>query len=301
MLPIVAFTVFIVLLLILDLGVFHRKGHKVSVKEALWWSCFWIALALLFGVGVYYFKGYETALKYYAGYLIEKSLSVDNLFVFLLVFKCFSIPDKYQHRVLFWGIIGALIMRGLFIWLGVALVQQFSWVLYIFGAFLVYTGIQLARNKDLEIDPQNNIIMKLFEKIMPVTRELHEDKFFIKRGAQYVATPMFLALLSIETTDVIFAFDSIPAIFGITLDPFVIYTSNVFAILGLRSLYFALSALMGMFEYLHYGLAVILVFIGIKMLIEPFLHIPIGISIAVLAFVLIGSMLISYFTAEKKG
>ena len=272
-------------MLTLDLTVFHRKAHTIKFKEAVAWSIFWISLAAIFAVIVYFWRGKATSLDFVTGYLIEESLSVDNLFVFLLIFKFFKVPGHFQHKVLFWGIIGALVMRFVFIFAGVALINRFHWIIYVFGAFLVYTGIKLFKQSDSDVQPEQNPVLKAFRKIMPVTKDYVGGKFFVRDKGLY-ATPLFLVLLVIETTDVVFAADSIPAILAITRDPFIVYTSNVFAILGLRSLYFALAGMMELFHYLHYGLAVILTFIGIKMLISNFVHMPTAIALGVVAGVL---------------
>lgn len=272
-------------MLTLDLTVFHRKAHTIKFKEAVAWSIFWISLAAIFAVIVYFWRGKATSLDFVTGYLIEESLSVDNLFVFLLIFKFFKVPGHFQHKVLFWGIIGALVMRFVFIFAGVALINRFHWIIYVFGAFLVYTGIKLFKQSDSDVQPEHNPVLKAFRKIMPVTKDYVGGKFFVRDKGLY-ATPLFLVLLVIETTDVVFAADSIPAILAITRDPFIVYTSNVFAILGLRSLYFALAGMMELFHYLHYGLAVILTFIGIKMLISNFVHMPTAIALGVVAGVL---------------
>ncbi len=285
----VIFNIFVLAMLALDLGVFHRKAHEVKVKEALVWSFVWIALALLFNVGVYFWQGTQTALEFLTGYLIEKSLSVDNIFVFLLIFSYFRVPFLYQHKVLFWGILGALVMRAIFIATGVTLIQKFHWIIYVFGGFLILTGIKMALQKDMEIHPERNPVLRLFQRFIPVTKDYEDDKFFFKRSGRYFATPLFITLLIVETTDLIFAVDSIPAILAITIDPFIVYTSNVFAILGLRALYFALAGIMQLFHYLHYGLSAILVFVGIKMLLADLYKIPVGISLGVVA----GSLLIS--------
>jgi tellurite resistance protein TerC len=289
----VGFNVFVLGMLALDLGVFHRQSHEVSIREALMWSAVWVALALAFNAGVYYFRGPEAGIEFLAGYLIEKALSVDNIFVFLLIFSYFRVPPQYQHKVLFWGIIGALVMRAVFIALGVALIRQFHWVIYVFGAFLVYTGIRIAREKEKEIHPEQNPVVRLFRRLMPVTGEYHGDSFFVREGARRAATPLFIALLVVETTDVIFAVDSIPAILAITDDAFIVYTSNVFAILGLRALYFALAGLMQMFHYLHYGLAAILVFVGAKMLLADVYKLPVAAALGVVAGILLVSVIAS--------
>ncbi len=290
----IGFNLFVLAMLALDLGVFHRKAHVVKIKEALIWSAVWITLALLFNVGVYYWRGPQTALEFLTGYLLEKSLSVDNVFVFLLIFSYFRVPALCQHKVLFWGILGALIMRAVFIAAGITLIQQFHWVIYVFGAFLIFTGIKMALQKDKEIHPEKNPVIKLFRRLMPVTKD-YDDKsrFFVRKDGRIHATPLFVALLVVETTDVIFAVDSIPAILAITHDPFIVYTSNVFAILGLRALYFALAGIMQLFHHLHYGLSAILVFVGVKMLIADMYKIPIGIALGVVAGILLVSVIAS--------
>lgn len=268
------FNVFILAMLIVDLVVLHKEDETVSIKEALYWTGAWIVLALLFGIGVYYYMGSQTALDYYTGYLIEKSLSVDNIFVFLLVFTYFKVPDEFQHKVLFWGIFGALVMRLLFIFTGVALIERFHWIIYVFGGFLVFTGIKLAMEKDKEVHPERNPVLKLVRRFFPTTKNYHGSKFFIRKMGRLIATPLFIVLVVIETTDLVFALDSIPAILAITRDEFIIYSSNAFAILGLRALYFAVSGVMRLFHYLHYGLSAILVFVGIKMMLSELYHIP---------------------------
>ena len=292
-LPWVAFNLFVLAMLALDLGVFHRQAHVVNVKEALLWSAIWIALALFFNLGIYFWRGPETALEFLTGYLIEKSLSVDNIFVFLMLFSYFRVPALYQHKVLFWGILGALIMRAIFIAMGVTLIQKFHWVIYVFGAFLILTGIKMALQKGKEIHPEKNPVLRLFRRWMPVTDHYEDGKFFVKRDRHYLATPLFVVLLVVETTDLIFAVDSIPAILAITLDPFIVYTSNVFAILGLRALYFALAGIMQLFSYLHYGLSAILVFVGAKMLLTDIYKMPVGIALGVVAAILLLSVIAS--------
>lgn len=295
------FNVFIIVMLVIDLAVFHKKDTEESIKEALIWTGVWIALALIFGVGVYYYMSPQIALDYYTGYLIEKSLSVDNIFVFLLVFSYFNVPAKYQHKVLFWGIFGALVMRFFFIFAGVALIERFHWIIYVFGFFLVYTGIKLALEKDKEVHPERNPVLKLFRKFFPTTKSYHGSRFFIRKMGKLYATPLFIVLIVIETTDLIFAIDSIPAILAITRDEFIVYSSNAFAILGLRALYFAVSGIMRLFHYLHYGLSLILVFVGIKMLIEEFYHIPTPYALAFVALTLTVSIVASilYPQAEE--
>lgn len=287
------FNVFIVSMLIIDLTLFHNEDDEETIRKALIWTGVWIAMALVFGVGVYYFMGSQTALDYYTGYLIEKSLSVDNIFVFLLVFSYFKVPAEYQHKVLFWGIFGALVMRLAFIFTGVALLERFHWIVYVFGAFLVFTGIKLAMEKDKEIHPERNPILKLVRRIFPTTKTYHGSKFFIRRMGRTIATPLFVVLVVIETTDLVFALDSIPAILAITRDEFIVYSSNAFAILGLRALYFAVSGIMQLFHYLHYGLSLILVFVGVKMLMAEFYHIPTPFALAFIAVTLTVSIVAS--------
>jgi len=295
----IAFNIFVLAMLALDLGVFHRKAHVIKIKEALAWSAMWITLALLFNLGIYFWRGPETALEFLTGYVIEKSLSVDNIFVFLLIFSYFHVSSQYQHKVLFWGILGALIMRAIFIATGVTLIQKFHWVIYIFGAFLILTGIKMALQKDKKIHPERNPVLRLFRRFMPVTDRYEDGRFFVKRAGRYLATPLFIVLLVVETTDVIFAVDSIPAILAITLDPFIVYTSNVFAILGLRALYFALAGLMQLFHHLHYGLSVILVFVGVKMLISNIYEIPVGIALGLVVSILLISVIASVVRPRK--
>lgn len=296
----VYFNIFIVTMLLLDLLVFHRKEHEVKIKEALIWSAIWIALALLFNAGIYHYWGADKAMKFLAGYVLEKSLSVDNLFVFLLLFSYFKVPAAYQHNVLFWGIVGALVMRALFIFTGIALIERFHWIIYVFGGILIFTGAKLFAKSDNDVDPEKNIVLKLFRKIMPVTAEYRDKKFFVRENGRLYATPLFVVLLVVETTDVIFAMDSIPAILAISVDPFIVYTSNAFAILGLRALFFALSGLMKMFHYLNYGLGVILIFVGIKMVIAEFYKIPVAAALGVIAVVLTASIVISILRPQKQ-
>ncbi|HUN88210.1 MAG TPA: TerC family protein [Terriglobales bacterium] len=281
----VLFITFVAVMLVLDLAVFHRGARTVRVRSAMAWSAFWIALAGAFAVLVYFWHGKTPALEFVTGYLIEESLSVDNLFVFLLLFRYFKVPDQYQHKVLFWGIIGALVMRLAFIVLGVALIHRFEWITYIFGAFLVYTGIKLVRSEEIAVEPERNPVLRWVRKFLPVTPDYVDGKFFVRDAGLY-ATPLFLVLIVIETTDVIFAVDSIPAVLAITRDAFIVFTSNVFAILGLRSLYFALAGMLELFHFLHYGLAAILSFIGIKMLISHYYTIPTSIALGVVGVVL---------------
>jgi tellurite resistance protein TerC len=290
-LPWILFNVFVLIMLALDLGVFHKKDKPVTFKEALSWSGVWIALALIFNGWIYYRMGEQPALEFLTGYLIEKSLSVDNIFVFVLLFSYFKIPSKYQHRVLFWGIFGALIMRGIFIAAGAILIAKFHWIIYIFGAFLIYTGYNMFRQSAESMHPEDNPLVRWFTKRGKATDKLHGNDFFVEIDGKRLATPLFLCLLSIEFSDIIFAVDSIPAIFAITEDPFLVYTSNVFAILGLRSLYFALEGVISRFPYLRYGLGIILVFIGIKMLLADVYKIPIWASLLFIAVVLVASVL----------
>jgi tellurite resistance protein TerC len=295
----VLFNVFVLAMLAVDLFL-HRRDHTVGMKEALIWSAIWTLVALGFNVFVYYWLGSKAALEFFTGYLIERSLSVDNLFVFLLVFSYFAVPSKYQRKVLFWGIFGALVMRAIFIAAGLTLIQNFKWVIYVFGGFLIYTGIKMATHDEKEIHPEKNIVIKLFRKFMPVTNHYVEGKFFTKENGRLMATPLFIVLLVVETTDVVFAVDSIPAILAITLDPFIVYSSNVFAILGLRALYFAIAGLIQLFHHLNYGLSVILIFVGIKMLVSSFFHIPSLIALGVIALILILSIVASIIWPKPK-
>lgn len=296
----IAFIAFVLLLLALDLGVFHRKSHEVKIKEALIWSAVWICLALLFNYGIYYFVGKEKALEFLTGYLIEKSLSIDNLFVFIMLFSFFNVKPQYQHKVLFWGILGALIMRAIFIFAGVALLNKFHWIIYIFGGFLIYTGFKMLFHNDQKVEPDKNPLVKLFKKFFPVTDEMHDGKFFVKINAKTFATPLFVVLLLVEFTDLIFAVDSIPAILAVSNDTFIIFTSNVFAILGLRALYFALAGITKYFHYLKYGLSAILVFVGVKMVIVGFYKIPIVYSLFTIVGILAVSVLLSVIFTKKE-
>jgi tellurite resistance protein TerC len=295
----VGFNVVVLAILALDLGVLHRKSEKVSLKEAATWSAVWVALSLCFAFAIYRTMGKESGLEFLTGYLIEYALSVDNIFVFVLIFSYFNVPEKYQHRVLFWGIIGALILRGVMIVAGSALVTRFSWTLYIFGAFLVFTGVKMALQKDeFAYNPERDPVLRLSRRLLPVTAEYRGEKFFVREPdaagkLRYAATPLFIVLLIVDTTDVIFAMDSIPAIFAVTRDPFIVYTSNICAVLGLRALYFLLASVVDKFVYLKLGLSLVLIFIGGKMLLEPFIHIPIVGSLGVVAAVLGASVLAS--------
>jgi len=295
----IAFNVFVLLLLWLDLFVFHRNKHEIKIKEALLTSLFWIALSLAFNVLIYYWEGKDAAVEFLTAYLIEKSLSVDNLFVFILIFNFFKVPQKYQHGILFWGVIGALVLRGLFILVGVALIAKFQFIIYILGAFLVYTGIKMAFTQDQEVDPNNNPLVNWASKHLRMTRKPAGGKFFVKENGKYFATPLFLVLLMVESTDVVFAADSIPAILAISKDPFIVYTSNVFALLGLRALYFALAGIMQLFHYLHYGLSLILVFIGVKLLISEFYHIDMRLALLAVGGILAVSVIASLLFPKK--
>jgi tellurite resistance protein TerC len=295
----IVFNIFVLGMLTLDLGVFHRKAHAVSLKEAGVWSCIWIGLALVFNFGIYSVWGQEKALEFLTGYIIEKSLSVDNLFVFLMIFQYFNTPAEYQHRILFWGIVGALIMRALFIVTGSALLGNFHWMIYVFGGFLIVTGIKMFLQGDDKIEPEKNPVVRLFQRLMPVTHRYHGQDFFVSRDGKRHATLMMVVLIVVETTDVIFAVDSIPAIFAITTDPFIVYTSNVFAILGLRALYFMLAGVMEMFVYLKVGLSFVLVFVGVKMMLVDVYKIPIGASLGVIGGILLLSVLASLMSQRR--
>ena len=295
----VGFNVFVLLMLALDLGVFHRKAHEVKFREAITWSAIWIVLALVFNAGVWYYFGEVKAIEFLTGYIVEKSLSVDNIFVFVLIFTSFQVPAIYQHKVLFWGVLGALVMRIIFILAGVTLITKFHWIIYVFGVFLILTGIKIARDKGTKINIANSPVLKFIRKFIPVTPDYHESKFTVKLDNKWHATPLFLVLILVETTDLIFAVDSIPAILAITSDPFIVYTSNVFAILGLRSLYFALAGSLKYFTYLHYGLALILVFVGIKMLISDFYKLNPFLSLGIIGVILAGSIAASFIWPAK--
>ena len=294
------FNLFVLGMLALDLGVFHRHAHVVKVREALIWTAVWITLAMAFNLFVYKFMGKEKALEFFTAYLIEKSLSIDNIFVMILIFAYFQVPQAYQHKVLFWGILGALVMRVIFIFAGIELIHKFHWLIYIFGGFLIFTGIRMVTSGDQKVEPEKNPLVKLARKMFPVTDNFEEDNFFIKRGGRTWATPLFLVVVLIEGTDLIFAVDSIPAILAISDDPFIVYTSNVFAILGLRSLYFALAAIEKYFHYLKYGLAAVLVFVGAKMCLTDIYKIPVEISLIVIAFILAIAMLASVIFRKQE-
>jgi tellurite resistance protein TerC len=297
----IGFNVVVLVLLALDLFVFHRKSHVVKIKEALGWSAFWIALSLAFNVLIYFWKGSGPALEFLTAYLIEKSLSVDNLFVFILIFGYFKVEQQYQHKILFWGVLGALFFRAVFILVGVSLLNHFHFIIYILGAFLVFTGIKMATSGGQEdIDPEANPVIKFVSRYIPVTNRHFGSKFFVKIDKTVFATPLFLVLIMVETTDIVFAADSIPAILAISKDPFIVYTSNVFALLGLRALYFALAGIMQLFHYLHYGLSLILVFIGAKLMLSDYIHINMVIALGVVAFILATSVILSLIFPKKE-
>lgn len=296
----VGFNLFVLLALALDLGVFHRKAHKIELGEAALWSAVWIGLSLGFGFVVWHWYGCSRGLEYFTGYVIEKALSIDNLFVFLMIFRAFRVPSEVQHRVLAWGILGALLMRGIMIAAGSALVTRFDWILQLFGVFLVYTGLHMLWKPDKAVHYEKNPIFRFANSHLRMTPEYQGDKFFVRREGQLFATPLLLVLLIVEITDVTFAVDSIPAIFGITRDPFIVYTSNVFAILGLRALYFLLADVLEYFRYLGIGLALVLLFIGAKMVAEPWLHVSVGVSLGVVGGILSLAILISVLGGPAK-
>jgi tellurite resistance protein TerC len=295
----ILFNLFVLVLLALDLGVLNRRAHEIHFREALKWSAMWVGLALSFAVVIFFWHGRRDSLEFITGYLIELSLSIDNLFVFLVIFRYFRVPPMHQHKVLFWGILGALIMRGAFILAGVGLIRRFHWIVYIFGVLLIWSGIKLLRQGDEEIDPGRNPVLRVFRRWMPVTSEYVNGSFWMRKERLY-ATPLLVVLLMVETTDVLFAMDSIPAVLAITLNAFIVYTSNVFAILGLRSMYFALAGVIDLFEYLHYGLSVVLIFIGLKMLASEYYIIPTGVALGVVAGVLAVSVVASLVFPKKK-
>jgi tellurite resistance protein TerC len=294
------FNLFVVAMLALDLGVFHRKSHEVKFKEALAWSGVWIALAFGFAALIYFWQGHQPALEFVTGYVVEESLSVDNLFVFLVLFRYFKVLPEYQHKVLFWGIIGALVTRGTFIIVGVGLINRFHWIIYVFGAFLIFKGITMFRSEESDVEPEKNFFLRLLRRFVPVTESYEGGKFFVVRDAKRYATPLFIVLLVVEFTDVAFATDSIPAILAITKNAFIVYTSNVFAILGLRSLFFALAGLMDLFHHLHYGLSALLIFIGAKMLTSEHYPIPTHIALIVVAAILATSVAASLMFPKKR-
>lgn len=296
----ISFNLFVLIMLALDLGLFHRKSHAVGFKEAMGWSVFWVLLASCFSILVYFWFGRHKALEFVTGYLIEQSLSVDNLFVFLLIFRYFGVDPKYQHKVLFWGIIGALIARGIFIAAGVALINRFHWIIYVFGVFLVITGLRMLKPVAESVHPERLWVVRVAKKHLRFTSQYAEGKFFVMENGARLATPLFMVLLAVETTDILFAVDSIPAILAITADPFIVYTSNVFAILGLRSLYFALAGMMEIFRFLHFGLAAILIFIGAKMLTSEIIKVPIVVALGVVAGVLAISVVTSLLIPKRE-
>jgi len=287
-------------MLAIDLGVFHRKAHSISFKESLIWTLIWMGLAMIFNGIIYYWQGPDKALEFLTGYLIELSLSVDNLFVFILIFGYFQVPTQYQHRILFWGIIGALIFRVIFIFAGAALLEKFHWMIYLFGGILIFSGYKMFVQKDKKVDPDKNPVIRLFKRFFPVTEQLEGSKFFIKQNKKWLATPLFLVLILVETTDIIFAVDSVPAILAITTDTFIVFTSNAFAILGLRSLYFALAGIINLFRFLHYGLAAILIFIGLKMVLADVYKIPIEVALFSVLGILITSIVASLVIKPSK-
>ncbi len=295
----IGFNIFVLGMLAFDLGVFHRKAHAVSTKEAAIWSVIWITLALVFNAGLYFFGGPEPALQFFTGYLIEKSLSVDNIFVFALLFTSFSVPASSQHRVLFWGILSALVMRGIMIGLGATLLETFHWIIYLFGALLIVTGIRMAIRKGAEVHPERNPLLRLVRRVAPVTQDYERDRLLVQRAGKVLITPLLLALLAVETTDLIFALDSIPAIFAVTRDPFIVYTSNVFAILGLRSLYFVFANAIGKFSYLKLGLAVVLLFVGVKMVLTGIYDLSTAFSLVVIAVILTVAIIASIIRARR--
>lgn len=289
----IGFGLFVALMMVLDLAVFHRRAHEVKPREALTWSLVWIGLSLAFAVLLNYWMGRQQALEFLTGWVIEKALSVDNLFVFIVIFSYFSVPPKLQHRVLFWGIVGALAMRALFIFSGASLLQRFHWLLYVFGFFLVVTGLRLLLLRDSEVHPENNPVLKLVRRLVPSVPDYRGAHFFVQEGGRRFATPLLFVLVTIEVTDIVFAIDSIPAVFAVTQDPFIVFSSNIFAILGLRALYFVLAGVLGKFRYLKVGLSLVLMFVGMKMLVEHWYEIPIGLSLGVVGLLLGGSVVIS--------
>ena len=295
----VGFNAFVLFMIIIDIAVFHKKDHAVSIKEALIWTFVWIAMALIFNVVVFFLFGHEKALQYFTGYLIEKSLSIDNLFVFLVIFSYFRVPPKYQHRVLFYGIIVAMVLRALFILVGIKLVNEFEWLLYVFGVFLIYIAVKMVKEKGKEYDPSKNFVVRIFSKIAPMKMQYKSHNFIVKEKGRYHITQLFVVLMVINFVDVVFAIDSIPAIFAITRDPFIVYTSNIFAILGLRALYFSIAGIMGMFYYLKYGLSVILAFVGVKMLIAHWHPIETLHSLIFIGFVITVSIVVSVCDKKK--
>jgi tellurite resistance protein TerC len=293
------FNLFILAAIALDLGVLHRRPHKMETREAITWTLVWVGLSLAFGLAVMHFSGEQRGLEFFTGYVIEKALSVDNLFLFLVIFRAFAVDEKIQHRILEWGILGALVMRGLMIAAGAGLIERFSWVLYVFGAFLVYAGLHMLFAKKAEMHPEENRISRFARRYLRVTKEYAGSKFFVREGGKLFATPLFVVLLIVEITDITLAVDSIPAIFGITRDPFIVYTSNVFAILGLRAMYFLLAGVLGRLRYLTAGLSFVLSFIGAKMIVEPWVHISVEISLAVVGGILLVALAASLLVGPR--
>jgi TerC family integral membrane protein len=293
------FNLFVLAAIVLDLGVFHRRPHKMETREAVTWTLVWVGLSVAFGLGVMHFSGEQRGLEFFTGYVIEKALSVDNLFLFLVIFRAFAVDEKIQHRILEWGILGALVMRGMMIAAGAGLIERFSWVLYVFGAFLVYAGLHMLFVKKEEMHPEENRISRFARRHLRVTQEYQGSKFFVREGEALYATPLFVVLIIVEITDITLAVDSIPAIFGITHDPFIVYTSNVFAILGLRAMYFLLAGVLGRLRYLTAGLSCVLAFIGAKMIVEPWVHISVEISLAVVGGILLVALAASLLIGPK--
>ncbi|KTB48299.1 integral membrane protein, TerC family [Dehalogenimonas alkenigignens] len=291
--PWILFNLFLVTMLGLDLFVFHRHAHIIKLKEALGWVALWVSLAVLFGIGIWVLEGSTHAIDFFSAYIVEESLSVDNLFVFLMLFTYFCVPREYRHRVLFWGIVGAILMRAAFIFGGIALINNFSWIIYVFGAFLIFTGIRMGMKKEEDPHPEANPVLKLLRRFLPMSHQYNGDKFFIVEKGRRIATPLLAVLVAVETTDIIFAVDSIPAVLAITTDPFIVYTSNMFAIMGLRSMYFALEGFANRLYYLHYGLAAVLVFLGTKMLLSGIYHVPTFLSLLIITSILVIAIIAS--------
>lgn len=296
----VGFNAFVLLMLALDLGVFHRRAHEVKLKEAAAWSAVWVTVAMLFNVAIYLYAGPQAGLEFLTGYLVEKSLAVDNIFVIAMIFSYFAVPSIYQHRVLFWGILGALVMRGAFIGAGAYALERWHWVIYVFGGILLLTGIKMAVRKDEAVDLENNVVVKTARRWLPISSRYDGQRFWTTENGKRMATPLFLVLLLVEVTDLVFAIDSIPAIFAITKDPFLVYTSNVFAILGLRSMYFLLAGVVHKFVYLKYGLSMVLVFVGGKMMLLDVVKVPTAVSLGVIATLIGGSIAASLWTARGR-
>lgn len=296
----ILFNTFVLTMIAIDIGIIRRGPRIINFKEAIFWTVIWVSLAIIFNLVIFFWRGPQAALEFLTAYLVEESLSADNIFAFLMIFQYFCVPVTYQHKVLIWGIIGALIMRAGFIFAGITLIRQFHWIIYVFGSLLIFAGLRMVFQKDKEIQPEKNFLLRLIRRFMPVTQEYINGKFFVLKNGRYFATPLFIVLLFIETTDIIFAIDSIPAVLAITLDPFIVYTSNVFAIMGLRSLYFALAGMMQVFHHLHYGLSTILIFVGIKMLISENYKIPTLIALSVIATLLLFSIIASIVWPKNK-